>query len=149
MSEPFVIICPTCNGTGCYHGNGAACKDCNVTGRITVVQVDERGTPSTGLTRDQMIEAAAKAIHAERCCPCDPNGCDYVDDLGWDQFVASRATDAVLRLLADDLEAEARMNQEIQRRSLRVPPEVVTLKGAGWPLAAARLRSLLPKGGDQ
>ena len=26
---------------------------------------------------DEVIEQATKAMHAEVCCPCDPQGCDW------------------------------------------------------------------------
>ena len=29
------------------------------------------------MSRDEIIEQATKAMHAEVCCPCDPQGCDW------------------------------------------------------------------------
>ena len=29
------------------------------------------------MNRDEIIEKATKAMHAEVCCPCDPTGCDW------------------------------------------------------------------------
>ena len=29
------------------------------------------------MSRDEIIEPATKVMHAEVCCPCDPQGCDW------------------------------------------------------------------------
>lgn len=29
------------------------------------------------MNRDEIIEQVAKTMHAEVCCPCDPQGCDW------------------------------------------------------------------------
>ena len=29
------------------------------------------------MNQDKIIEEATKAMHAEVCCPCDPQGCDW------------------------------------------------------------------------
>ena len=34
-------------------------------------------TPTTQQVRDELIEQATKAMHAEVCFPCDPQGCDW------------------------------------------------------------------------
>ena len=29
------------------------------------------------MNHDEIIESATKTMHAEVCCPCDPQGCDW------------------------------------------------------------------------
>ena len=29
------------------------------------------------MSRDEIIEQATKVMHADVCCPCDPQGCDW------------------------------------------------------------------------
>ena len=60
---------------------------------------------SRGDLHEALIEKAAKAIHADVCCPADgKNGaCVYPYDLWGDRHVARIALDAI----ADDIRAEA------------------------------------------
>ena len=49
---------------------------------------------------DEMAEAAARALHAETCCPCDLNGCDYPSDLEGERAVALTVLTAAAPLIA-------------------------------------------------
>lgn len=61
--------------------------------------------------RAALIEAAARAIHADVCCPCDATGCDEPDPV--EQRDARLVLDAVLPLIADAIEAETCTNSQI------------------------------------
>lgn len=47
-----------------------------------------------------LVEKAARALHLDRCCPCDPNGCDSPDAL---EYIAAQV---ILSAVATDLRTE-------------------------------------------
>lgn len=51
-----------------------------------------------------LVDKAARALHAERCCPCDPNGCGAPDP---QDYSAARVVLAAVAEWMNDCDAEA------------------------------------------
>lgn len=53
------------------------------------------------MTREELVEVGALALHEERCCPCDPQGCDPRTDIESERQAARVVLRAVAPLVWD------------------------------------------------
>lgn len=94
--------------------------ECDLTGMTppAIHLVDGHHDPAD-TSREALIERVAKAIHAEKCCPCDPDGCSY-DGIAAEWSAAVAIVDALglaaVYTLAWD--GEPSMSGKPHRRSL-------------------------------
>lgn len=76
-----------------------------------------------------LVDKAARALHAERCCPCDPNGCGAPDP---QDYSAARVVLAAVAEWTDNERYDAWHEKSFQRGMVAGARQVYAAVKTEW-----------------